>query len=63
MVGYHLIMKGHSIQPGSGGTVIPQAGPGQHPDNNNSINIFGVSDKISIKSQSQVPYNMNATGK
>ena len=55
MVGYYLITEGHSIQLRSGGTV-PTAGPGQHPDNNNhiNINIFGVSYKITIKSQPQV---------
>ena len=52
MVGYHLMTKGHSIQLGSWGAVLP-AGPGQHPDNNNhnNINIFGVSYK---KSQSNL---------
>ena len=36
------------------------AGPGQHPDNNNTNNnnIFGVSHKITIKSQPQVPYKV-----
>ena len=55
MVGHHLITESHSIQLRSGGTV-PQAGPGQRPDNNNhiNINIFGVSYKITIKSQPQV---------
>ena len=66
MVGYHLIIKGHSVQLGSGGTVIPQSGPRQRPDNNNNTsinNIFGVFYKISIKSQSKVPYNMNVADK
>ena len=48
MVGYHLMTEGHSIQLGSGGggTVSHPAGPGQHPDNNNTNNnIFGVSQK------------------
>ena len=55
MVGYHLMTEGHSIQLRSGGAV-PPAGPGQHPDNSNHINmnIFGVSYKITIKSQPQV---------
>ena len=52
MVSYHLITEGHSIQLRSGGTV-PTPGPGQRPDINNhiNINIFGVSYKITIKSQ------------
>ena len=38
----------------------PPAGPGQCPDNNKhiNINIFGVSYKITIKSQAQVPYKV-----
>ena len=54
-VGYRLMTEGHLIQLRSGGAV-PQADPGQRPDNNNhiNINIFGVSYKITIKSQSQV---------
>ena len=60
MVRYHLMTEGHSIQLGSGGCCIPPAGPGQRPDNNNhiNINIFGVSYKITIKSQPQVPYKV-----
>ena len=58
MVGYHLMSKVHSIQLGSGGGTVPPppTGPGQHPDNSNhvNINIFGVSYKITIKSQPQV---------
>ena len=59
MVGYHLMSKVHSIQLGSGGgaqSPPPPIGPGQHPDNSNhvNINIFGVSYKITIKSQPQV---------
>ena len=59
MIGYHLMSKGHSIQLGSGGggTVPPlPTGSGQCPDNSNhvNINIFGVSYKITIKSQPQV---------
>ena len=59
MAGYHLMTKGHSIQLGSGRGVLPPppAGPGQHPDKTIiNINIFGVSYKITIKSQPQVPY-------
>ena len=59
MVHYHLIIKGHLIQLGSG---EPQAGPGQFPDNNNNTNInnniFGASYKITIKSHSHVPYKV-----
>ena len=59
MVGYNLIIEGHSIQLGSRGTVTPQAVLGQRPDNDNNTNInnniFGVSYKISSKSQTQVP--------
>ena len=54
MVGYHLMSKGHSIQLGSGGGgTVPPSPP---PDNSNhvNINIFGVSYKITIKSQPQV---------
>ena len=40
-----------------GGAVPPPVGPGQHPDNNH-INIFGVSYKITIKSLAQVPYKV-----
>ena len=63
MVGYHLMIEGHSIQLGSGGrgggTVSRPAGPQQHPDNNiTNNNIFGVSHKITIKSQPQVPYKV-----
>ena len=67
MVGYHVMTKCHSIQLGDegGGAVspppLPPAGPGQCPDNNNiNINnkIFRVSYKITIKSQSQVPYKV-----
>ena len=64
MVGYRLMTEGHSIQLGSGGCCppppSPPAGPGQRPDNNNhiNINIFGVSYKITIKSQPQVPYKV-----
>ena len=60
MVGYHLMTEGHSIQLGSQGCYLPPAGPGQHPDNSNyiNINIFGVFYKITIKSQPQVPYKV-----
>ena len=62
MVGYHLIAEGHSVHCwGLGDAVSPPAGPGQRPDNNNNINInniFGVSYKITIKSQPQVPYTV-----
>ena len=55
MAGYNLMTEGNLIQLKSGGAV-PQAGPGQRPDNNNhiNINIFGVSYKITIESQPQV---------
>ena len=65
VVGYHLLTEGHSIQLGSGGgggavPPSPLSGPRQCPDNNNNINInnniFRVSNKITIKSQPQVPY-------
>ena len=61
MVGYHLMTEGHSIQLGSGERCDPPTGPGQRLDNNNTTtnnNIFGVSYKITIKSQSQVPYKV-----
>ena len=61
MVGYHLMTEGHSIQLGSGERCDPQTGPGQRPYNNNTTtnnNIFGVSYKITIKFQSQVPYKV-----
>ena len=61
MVAYHLMTEGHSIQLGSGGRYEPPAGPEQRPDNNNiniNNNIFRVSYKITIKSQSQVPYKV-----
>ena len=62
MVGYHLMTEDHSIKLGSGGAVSSTAGPGQRPDNNNNINIsnniFRVSCKITIKSQSQVHYKV-----
>ena len=66
MVGYHLMTKGHSVSWGLGGAVLtappppPPAGPGQCPDNNKhiNINIFGVSYKITIKSQPQVPHKV-----
>ena len=38
MVGYHLMVEGHSDQLESVGAVSPPAGPGQHPDNNNDNN-------------------------
>ena len=55
MVGYHLIAKGYiQISWDLGDAVSSPAGPGQHPDNSNNINInkniFGVSYKIKIKS-------------
>ena len=69
VVGYHLLTEGHSIQLGSGwggGGRLgppppPPPGPRQRPDNNNiniNNNIFGVSNKITIKSQPQVPYKV-----
>ena len=63
MVGYHLMTKGHSIQLGFGShcqSPPPPAGPGQHPDNKNhiNINILGVSYKITIKSQPEVSYKV-----
>ena len=71
VVGYHLLTEGHSIQLGSGwgggGPPMgappppPPPGPRQRPDNNNiniNNNIFGVSNKITIKSQPQVPYKV-----
>ena len=65
VVGYHLLTKGHSIQVGSrrggGGTVAlpPPPGPRQRPDDSNNINnIFRVSNKITIKSQPEVPYKV-----
>ena len=68
-VGYHLLTERHSIQVGlggwGGGTVAPYPpplpGPRQHPDNNNinnNNNNFGVSNKIRIKSQPEVPYKV-----
>ena len=38
-VGFHLMTEGHSIQPGSGGTVSPATGPEQHCNNNKNIQI------------------------
>ena len=64
MVGYHLMTEGHSIQLGSGRCCesTPPTGPGQHPDNNNNLNInntiFRFSYKITIKSQPLVPYKV-----
>ena len=62
MVGCHLIIEGHSIELGSGGTVSPQACPGQCPDNKNNTNInnnsFVVSYKITTKYHSQFPYKV-----
>ena len=71
MVGYHLMMENHSIQLRSGGAMSPPllsppppplSRLGQRPDNNNNIdinnNIFGVSYKITIKFQPQVPYKV-----
>ena len=69
VVGYHLLTEGHSIQLGSGwgggGAMAPPPphppGPRQRPENNNiniNNNIFGVSNKITIKSQPQVPYKV-----
>ena len=67
VVGYHLLTEGHSIQLGSGGRVLwpppppHPPDPRQRPDNNNidiNNNIFGVSNKIAIKSQPQVPYKV-----
>ena len=65
MVGYHLMTENHSIQLRSGGAMSPPSPPsrlGQRPDNNNNIdinnNIFGVSYKITIKFQPQVPYKV-----
>ena len=68
-VGYHLLTERHSIQVGLGGwggalwppTPPPLPGPRQHPDNNNinnNNNNFGVSNKIRIKSQPEVPYKV-----
>ena len=67
-VGYHLLTECHSIQQGLGGwgalwpPTPPLPGPWQHPDNNN-INInnnnFGVSNKIRIKPQPEVPYKVD----
>ena len=69
VVGYHLLTKGHSIQLGSGRGECPP-GPRQRPDddddddddnnnnNNNNNNIFRVSNKITIKSQPEVPYKV-----
>ena len=59
VVGYHLLTEGHSIQLGSGGGGA--LWPRQHPDNDNiniNNNIFRVSNKITIKSQSQFPYKV-----
>ena len=69
-VGYHLLTERHSIRGGRGGgggalwpptPPPPLPGPRQHPDNNNinnNNNNFGVSNKIRIKSQPEVPYKV-----
>ena len=51
VVGYHFLTKGHSIQMGSGGLIVTII----LIINNN---IFRVSNKITIKSQPQVPYKV-----
>ena len=70
-VGYHLLTERHSFGGGGGvgggATVAPYPppplpGPRQHPDNNNinnNNNNFGVSNKIRIKSQPEVPYKVD----